>query len=90
MADNSLIILKNSSYAKGRKYIVDAEQLMTNFKILLESSGSVAITDIIEATGQVYNPLDTTQLLDAITQLVLSANYFKDIGTMNKGVINHR
>lgn len=88
MADNSLIILKNSSYAKGRKYIVDAEQLMTNFKILLESSGSVAITDIIEATGQVYNPLDTTQLLDAITQLVLSANYFKDIGTMNNVVLD--
>lgn len=88
MADNSLIILKNSSYAKGRKYIVDAEQLMTNFKILLESSGSVAITDIIESTGQVYNPLDTTQLLDAITQLILAANYFKDIGTMNNVVLD--
>ncbi len=88
MADNSLIILKNSSYAKGRKYIIDAEQLMTNFKILLESSGSVAITDIIESTGQVYNPLDTTQLLDAITQLILAANYFKDIGTMNNVVLD--
>jgi len=84
---NSLIILKNSSYAKGRKYVVDANDLMTNFKIILDSAGTSSIRDVIEATGQYFNPLVSDQLLNAITQLTLAANYFKDIGRTNEVIL---
>lgn len=85
---NELIQLKNSSYAKGRKYIVDAEQLMHNFKVALDSVGTTALKDIIEATGQIYNPLVSSQLINAITQLILASNYFKDIGSANTVVLD--
>ena len=88
MANTDLIILKNSSYAKGRKYIVDAEQLNENFKRILDSAGTASFQEIIEATGQVYNPLLSTQLINAITQLILASNYFKDIGTVNNLVLS--
>lgn len=84
---NNLIVLKNSSYAKGRKYVVDANDLMTNFKIILDSAGTSSIRDVIEATGQMFNPLVSDQLLNAITQLTLAANYFKDIGRTNEVVL---
>lgn len=85
---NDLIILKNSSYARGRKYIVDAEEIMYNLRTILESAGTGSVTEIIEATGQVYNPLITTQLLNGITQLILASNYFKDIGTQNDIILD--
>lgn len=85
---NNLIVLKNSSYAKGRKYVVDANDLMTNFRIILDSAGTSSIRDVIEATGQVFNPLVSTQLLNAITQLALAANYFKDIGRTNEVILD--
>lgn len=85
---NNLIVLKNSSYAKGRKYIVDANDLMTNFKIILDSAGTSSIRDVIEATGQYFNPLVSKQLIDAITQLTLAANYFKDIGRTNEVILD--
>lgn len=89
MADNDkLIILKNSSYAKGRKYIIDAEQLNQNFRVMLDSVGTSSIQSVIESTGQIYNPLKSDQLLNAIVQLVLSANYFKDIGTENSVILD--
>lgn len=88
MANTDLIILKNSSYAKGRKYIVDAEQLNENFRRILDSVGTASFQEIIEATGQTYNPLSSTQLINAITQLILAANYFKDIGTVNTIILS--
>lgn len=80
--------LKNSSYAKGRKYIVDAEQLNDLFEMVADGTGTTSLRDIIEATGQAYNPLVSTQLLDAITQLILAANYFQDVGTPNNIVLD--
>lgn len=86
MSDN-LIILKNSSYAKGRKYIVDAEQINQNNRAILESVGSTSIKSIIESTGQIYNPLQSDQLLNSIVQLIVAANYFKDTGTVNNIIL---
>jgi len=84
---DKLIILKNSSYAKGRKYIVDAEQINQNNRSILESVGSTSIKSIIESTGQIYNPLQSDQLLNSIVQLIVAANYFKDTGTVNNIVL---
>ena len=86
MSDN-LIILKNSSYAKGRKYIVDAEQINQNNRAILESVGSTSIKSVIESTGQIYNPLQSDQLLNSIVQLIVAANYFKDTGTVNNIIL---
>lgn len=88
MGNNDLIILKNSSYAKGKKYIVDAEDIMYNFKVILESMGSSPIKNVIEATGQVYNALQSDQFINALTQLILASNFFKDIGTTNNIVLD--
>lgn len=85
---DSLIILKNSSYAKGRKYVVDANDLMTNFRIILDSAGTSSIRSVIESSGQYFNPLESDQLLNAITQLTLAANYFKDIGRTNEVILS--
>lgn len=84
----TLPLLKNSTYAKGRKYIVDAEKLNELFKRILDSVGSASFQEIIEATGQVYNPLSSTQLINAITQLILASNYFKDIGSLNNVILS--
>lgn len=85
---STLPIFKNSSYARGRKYIVDAEQLNTAFAALSDSVGTTSIRDVIESTGQIYNPLDAQQFSDALAQLIVSANYFKDIGTVNNVVLD--
>lgn len=80
--------LKNSSYAQGRKYVIDAEVLNELFQRVLDSVGTSSIQSVIEATGQIYNPLKSDQLLNAIVQLVLSANYFKDIGVANNVILD--
>lgn len=77
--------LKNSSYIN--KHIVDAEDLMYNFKLIQETSGSVAFQNLIEATGQTFNLLDTEQLVKAIVQLVVASNFFKDTGSVNTIVL---
>lgn len=83
--NNGLIILRNSNYTN--KYIVDADQLNYNFQKILDSAGTASFKDLIEATGQIYNPLVSTQLINAIVQLIVASNYFKDTGTVNNIIL---
>ena len=84
--EKGLIILRNSNYVN--KHIIDAEEIMANFRTVLDSAGSASFQDLIEATGQTYNPLVTNQLINGIVQLIVASNYFKDIGTPNNIVLD--
>lgn len=79
MADNDLIILKNSNPLN--KYPVDADQLNHNFDLLNKNQGGAAIKQLIESTGQVYTPIIDEQLSMAIAQYVLSCTLFDEKGT---------
>ena len=79
MADNDLIILKNSNPLN--KYPVDADQLNHNFDLLNKNQGGAAIKQLIESTGQVYTPIIDEQLSMAIAQYVLSCELFDEKGT---------
>ena len=78
---NDLIELKNSSYA--RKHVVDAEDLMFNFRLILEKSGAKTFADLISASGQNPELLDSEQLINAVVQMVVASNLFMDNGTTN-------
>ena len=69
-------ILVNSNFTQ--KHIVDADQIMDNFQYVLDQIGETPLQNLITATGQVYNKLNTEQLVTAIVQLVLAGQYFVD------------
>lgn len=85
MADNDLIILKNSNPLN--KYPVDADELNHNFEILNKNQGGEALKQFIESSGQVYSPLITTQLAMAVAQYVVSAGVFSESGTTDAFIL---
>lgn len=88
MADNDLIILKNSNPLN--KYPVDVDQLNHNFDLLNKNQGGAALKQLIESTGQVYTPIIDEQLSMAIAQYVLSCSLFDEKGTTDAFILQPR